>query len=85
MNPQIKKSLQGLNYKVSQCLQKQDFTPDDMQDLLIFLQGLFQDEATARVFLRWLGRMAQMPEVKRNAQGYGWALDLFSSFIAKRT
>jgi len=83
MNPQIKKSLQGIDYKVKQCLQKQDFTPDDMQDLLIFLQGLFQDEATARVFLRWLGRMAQLPEVKKEARGYGWALDLFSSFISK--
>ena len=83
MNEQTKKSLQGIDYKARQCLQKQDFTPDDMEDLLIFFQGLLQDADTVRVFLKWLGRMAQIPEVKRNAHGYGWALDLFSKFVAK--
>lgn len=83
INEQIKKSLQGIDYKARQCLQKETFTPDDLEDLLIFLQGIFQDEATVKTFLKWLGRMAQLPEVKRNAHGYGWALDLFSKFVAK--
>ena len=83
MNEQIKKSLLGIDYKARQCLQKQNFTPDDLEDMLIFFQGLFQDEATARIFLKWLGRMAQKPEVKQNAHGFAWALDAFSKFVAK--
>jgi len=83
MNPQTKKSLQGIDYKVRQCLEKQGFSPNDLEDLLIFFQGLFQDEATVRIFLKWLGRMAQLPEVKQNARGHGWALDLFSKYVAK--
>ena len=86
LDPQVKKCLLGISYKSHQAIQKEEFTLEDFGDILVLLGGLIRQPSFSKPFLKWLGQMAELPEVKETAKRYGgstaeWGLRMFSRFV----
>lgn len=83
LDEKARKSLEAINYVSRASLDKNDFNLDDLKSLLVCLPGLLQRQGFARMFIGWLGRMAVLPDVLKEAGGWAWALRQFSKVVGK--
>ena len=83
LDEKARKSLEVINYVSRASLNKDDFNLDDLKSLLVCLPGLLQRPGFARMFVGWLGRMAVLPDILKEARGWTWALRQFSRVVSK--
>jgi len=83
IDERTKKALSMLKYKIVQCIERDDFSTDDLEDMFVLCQTLLTDKSRIKVFLSWLANLSKMEEVQQVAGKWQWALRLFSSAVEK--
>ena len=88
LDPETKKALQVIRYRIGQALQRDDLTLQDFEDILVCLAALIKTGPFISKFLRWLGQFTRMPEVVEGARQKGgsaavWGLNLFGKIVRK--
>lgn len=86
LDPERKQALQALRYKTGQILQKDDYSTEDLEDILACLTNLIDIPPFTSKFLKWLGQFCRMPEVQEGARQKGgqkavWGLNLFARIV----
>lgn len=87
MDPEIRRTLQMLQIKVGECLQKDSFTPQDFHEILVAgitplarLGGPF-----VIMLLKWLGQFCEREQVQQEADKKskwgGWGLRRFAKIV----
>ena len=78
-----RKSLEAMHWITGVCLKKDDISLQDAGDLQACWPNILQRPGFVRNFIGWLGRMAVLPDVLKEAGGWGWALKQFSKVVGK--
>ena len=78
-----RKSLEAMRYIADGCLKKNDINLTDVGNLQACWPNILQRPGFVRSFIGWLGRMAVLPDVLKEAGVWGWALKKFSNVVGK--
>lgn len=89
IDPEAKKALEFIWYKMGRCLREEKFTPEDFGEILVAgLAPLLRAMPELIIdFLKWLGKFCELPESQKEAQKKNmwgaWGLRQFARIVKR--